>query len=346
MQKILVIRNDKLGDFMLAWPAFAMLKQSNPDLKLTALVPSYTADLARLCPYLDDVIIDAGKNADKPAQRATLQAIKAGNFEGSINFFSDKYNAWLVWKAGIPFRLAPATKLIQFLYNHRVMQRRSQSLKPEFEYNLDLARAFLRKNHCPIVEPSPPYLTFEESAVQNQREILSQTLGLDVAKKWVFVHSGSGGSATNLSLAQYARLISGLLSQFDCQIVLTAGPNESEKAHELALLVNHANVVIYDKNAGLVDFAHSLACANLFIAGSTGPLHLSAALNIPTIGFYPSRRSATPLRWQPINEADKHLAFSPQTQDRKKQMDLSLIDIEQALTRVIPFVKKCWQLDQ
>ena len=37
--KILVIRNDKLGDFVQAFPAFAMLKASNPALKLTALVP-------------------------------------------------------------------------------------------------------------------------------------------------------------------------------------------------------------------------------------------------------------------------------------------------------------------
>ncbi|HDX1179050.1 TPA: glycosyltransferase family 9 protein [Pasteurella multocida] len=346
MQKLLVVRNDKLGDFMLAWPAFAMLKQSNPSLKLTALVPTYTADLARLCPYLDDVIIDAGKKADKADQLKTLQAIKAAKFDAAINFFSDKYNALLVWKAGIPFRLAPATKLIQFLYNHRITQRRSKSLKPEFEYNLDLTRAFLQKTHCPIVEPTPPYLTFEQNAVQHQREMLSQTLGLALEKKWIFVHSGSGGSATNLSLDQYAQLILGLLSQFDCQIVLTAGPNESEKAHELASCVNHNNVVVYDKNAGLVDFAHSLACADLFIAGSTGPLHLSAALNIPTIGFYPSRRSATPLRWQPINDPTKHLAFSPQTQDREKQMDLSLIDIEQVLTKAIPFVKIMWKLEQ
>ena len=63
---VLVIRNDKLGDFMLAWPAFAMLKASDPSLKLTALVPPYTAELARACPYLDDVIIYAPKN-DKMA---------------------------------------------------------------------------------------------------------------------------------------------------------------------------------------------------------------------------------------------------------------------------------------
>ena len=46
--KILVIRNDKLGDFVQAFPAFAMLKASNPELKLTALVPAYTAPLAQI----------------------------------------------------------------------------------------------------------------------------------------------------------------------------------------------------------------------------------------------------------------------------------------------------------
>ncbi len=61
MEKILVIRNDKLGDFMQAWPAFAMLKASNPELKLTALVPNYTAPLAEICPFIDHVIIDSKK---------------------------------------------------------------------------------------------------------------------------------------------------------------------------------------------------------------------------------------------------------------------------------------------
>ncbi|AKD38903.1 hypothetical protein I926_07945 [Pasteurella multocida subsp. multocida OH4807] len=346
MQKLLVVRNDKLGDFMLAWPAFAMLKQSNPSLKLTALVPKYTADLARLCPYIDDVIIDAGKNADKSAQLATLEAVKATKFDASINFFSDKYNALLVWKAKIPFRLAPATKLIQFLYNHRVTQRRSQSLKPEFEYNLDLARAFLQKNGMSIVEPIPPYLTFPVNEIQHQKQMLTQQFGLDPHKKWLFAHSGSGGSATNLTLPQYAELITGILQQFDCHVVLTAGPNESEKAQQLAQLIHDTRVVIYDKNNGLVDFARSLACADLFIAGSTGPLHLSAALNVATIGFYPSRRSATPLRWKPINDPQKHLAFSPKTQDKARQMDLGLIAISDVLTEVRPFITRIWQAEE
>ena len=258
-----------------------------------------------------------------------------------ISFFSNTHNAKLAWKCRIPYRLAPATKWVQFFYNHRLTQRRSQSAKPEFEYNLDLARAFLRDHKIPVVEPRTPYLSFEQSAVDIQRKFLCNQLQIDTSKKWIFLHSGSGGSANNLSLTQYAQLIQGLLRHLDVYVILTAGPTESEKAHELAELVQDSRVVIYDKNKGLVDFAHSLACADLFIAGSTGPLHLSGALNVPTIGFYPSRRSATPLRWQPINDAHKHLAFCPPN-DKASQTDLTQIKIEEKLEEIIGFMTKIW----
>lgn len=96
MKKVLVVRNDKLGDFMLAWPSFAMLKQSAPDYQVTALVPAYTAELAMACPYIDEVIIDSGKKADPQAQNKTLQAIKQKKFDVVINLFSDRYNAVLM----------------------------------------------------------------------------------------------------------------------------------------------------------------------------------------------------------------------------------------------------------
>ena len=59
--KILIIRNDKIGDFMLAWPAFALLKTQYPDAEVTALVPEYTAALANQCEWIDKVLIDDKK---------------------------------------------------------------------------------------------------------------------------------------------------------------------------------------------------------------------------------------------------------------------------------------------
>ncbi|QLB13736.1 ADP-heptose:LPS heptosyltransferase [Bisgaardia hudsonensis] len=343
MQKLLIIRNDKLGDFILSFPALALLKCSCPELKITALVPDYTAPIAKICPYIDEIIIDAKNKKNKSEFKRVLTEIKGEKFDAVISFVSDWYNAKLTWQSKISYRLAPATKLFQFLYNHRLTQRRSQSAKAEYEYNMDLARCFLKEHKRAIVEPELPYLSFEKSAVENHKNLLAKQLGISTSKKWIFIHSGSGGSANNLSLEQYAQLAQGLLAHSDCYIILTAGPNESEKAHQLANLINNPSVMIYDKNNGLVNFAYSLACADLFIAGSTGPLHLSGALNIPTIGFYPSRRSALPIRWRPINAENKHIAFCP-PKDKASQMNLTLIDINNALKSIVPFIKKQWEL--
>lgn len=340
MNKLLLIRNDKLGDFILAIPAFALLKQSAPHLHLTALVPEYTADIARICPYLDDIIIDAGKHGQSAERHTTLKAIRNGKFDGVISFFSNTYNGLLVWKSNIPYRMAPATKIAQLCYNHRIRQRRSYSKKPEFEYNLDLARTFLQQHNITPQEPQPPYLYFDPQIISEHRNKLTQQLGFPTNVPLIFIHSGSGGSANNLSLSQYAALIDAIVSDTDAYIVLTAGPNETPQATELYHLSHSSSrTAIYESKHGLADFALSTATANVFIAGSTGTLHLAAALNRPTIGFFPSRLGASPLRWQPINDTDKHLAFTPPNDTHDTQNNLNLININRIWHDILPFIQ-------
>ncbi|WP_224055283.1 glycosyltransferase family 9 protein [Vibrio penaeicida] len=339
MKKILVIRNDKIGDFMLAWPSFAMLKQSMPDVEITALVPGYTKALAELCPWIDSVIVDCGSKAPKQEKTELVRRIKSEQFDASINLFSTSYNASLVWKAKIPCRLAPATKIAQIFYNKRIKQKRSQSAKPEFEYNLDLVRSFLSGVGGKIVEPNAPYLTITADVLAAQKDKLSRQLDISQDKPWVFVHAGSGGSANNLSLEQYSAFIKNL--QVDREYILTAGPGEESKAMELHALLSDLGVksVVYSKNDGLVDFTYSIACADMFIAGSTGPLHIAATLDVPTVGFFPSKRSATPLRWRPINSEGKHIAFCPpEASSKDQQEDMSRIDVAECAEQV----KKWW----
>lgn len=320
---------------MLIFPALCLIKKAMPELEITALVPAYTAPMAELCPYIDNIILDVDKN-NKNTTRTLINQIKEESFDACISFFSNNHNAKVTFLSDIPYRLAPATKICQYLYNHRLTQHRSKSIKAEFEYNLDLAKYFLKSQNVSIPIIEPPYLCINSKIVNKQKQTLTQELNLDIHKKWIFIHSGSGGSATNLNLQQYADLSLSLLKNFNCQIVLTAGPGESEQAHHLATLINNPNVVIYDKNKGLEDFTYSLACSNLFISGSTGPLHISGALNIPTIAFYPSKRSATSIRWNPINQ--HHLAFSA-PKGKYTEMNLELISIPNALLQIIPFIQ-------
>lgn len=91
-----------------------------------------------------------------------------------------------------------------------------------------------------------------------------------------------------------------------------------------------ANAVVYADSLDLPDLARSIACAKLFIAGSTGPLHIAAALDVPTVGFFPANRSATPLRWKPLNSEARHISFCPPKHDDKAiSTDMSLIDMRE-----------------
>ena len=54
----------------------------------------------------------------------------------------------------------------------------------------------------------------------------------------------------------------------------------------------------------------NISACDIFIAGSTGPLHVAGALNKKTVGFFPSKKSSTSLRWQTINSFKNRLDFT------------------------------------
>ncbi|MDR5868646.1 glycosyltransferase family 9 protein [Halomonas koreensis] len=337
---ILVVRNDKLGDFMLAWPALAALKAARPAPRVSVVVPGYTAPLARCCPWIDEVILDPGDGAGREARRELLGRLKAGRFDALLTLFSTPRIGWLGWRAGIPLRLAPATKWAQVFYNRRVTQRRSRSEKPEYVYNQELAEALLEALGLAVPpRPAPPYWPLAEGEREAQRAAVAAETGLDATRPWLFLHAGSGGSAVNLSRAAYARLArdvdarlrgSGVTPAW----VLTAGPGEEANAEALAEALGEAGLEAkrLPASPGLEAFARRLAAADLFIAGSTGPLHVAACLDRPTAGFYPSRRSATPLRWQTCNAEPRRLAFCPP--EGAHEADMTAIDLDAAAAAI------------
>ncbi len=326
--RILVIRNDKLGDFMLAWPAFALLKKQLPECDITALVPGYTAPVARLCPSIDHLLIDNGAGVFALAGK-----LRAHHFDAVITLFSTGRIGAALWLAGINYRLAPATKLAQFFYNQRLTQRRSLSQKPEYGYNLDLVLRFLSDHQQGLAattsvandwltdELQRPFLTMQEPF---DRTSFCQTLRVNPDSLLILIHPGSGGSANNLSPEQYIKLANALKSNRDLAFVITAGPGEEESAQMVANGIQQESR-FYKAEGGLTEFCKALAMADLYISGSTGPLHIAAALNRPTAAFYPRHRSATPLRWQTLNAPEKRLAFTPP--ECSEAADVQQIDV-------------------
>jgi ADP-heptose:LPS heptosyltransferase len=238
-----------------------------------------------------------------------------------------------VYTAGIPLRLAPATKAAQLFYNHRLPQRRSRSEKPEYVYNLDLVRQYLQLQDCPATDNiHAPYLVFDQQEVADLKRAFCATNNLDGNLPMVFIHPGSGGSANNLSIDHYAQLAVRLATDNAINIVVSAGPGELEQAQQLIAMASVTNSAIYYSQEGLKRFAQHIQFADVFISGSTGPLHIAGALNTPTAAFYPRRRSATSLRWQTLNTPDKRLAFSPP--EGADESDMSKINVAEVAQKI------------
>ena len=326
-QKILVVRNDKLGDFMLTCPTFALLREALPDARIDALVQDYTAPMAEQFAGIDTVIRDPG-----PGWGSTLalaRRLRRERYDAVIVLFSTTRIGLALWLAGIPVRLAPATKLAQIFYNRRVRQRRSRSEKPEYEYNRDLAVALLQE--WGIVEPgpfTPPCLRFPPEEREATRKDFLARYRLPDDSRLLFVHPGHGGSANNLRVDQFAELIRQLDPVPPWRIVITAGPGEESQARALADGIADRQPIVHVSREGLATFARHLDLADLFISGSTGPLHIAGALDRPTAAFYTRRRSATSLRWQTLNAPERRLAFSPP--ETAEAEDMSQVDLAAA----------------
>ena len=98
-------------------------------------------------------------------------------------------------------------------------------------------------------------------------------------------------------------------------------------------MMNNTPHVVYQSTNGLDNFTKHIAFADLFISGSTGPLHIAGALNVPTAAFYTRRRSATQLRWQTLNSPERRLAFSPP--ETAEETDMSQINVEAAAREIV-----------
>jgi len=331
--KILAVRNDKLGDFLVTLPGIACIKQNLPHAEISVLIPEYTREIAQLCPHIDEIVVDPGRGNGLTATLQLSRSLRKCKFDAVITFFSTGHVGLAVWLAGIPYRLAPATKIAQFAYNHRLKQRRSLSIKPEYEYNLDLARQFLADMGTTTIEnPSPPFLTVALETRNQTRSVFLARHQIPEGAKLVFVHAGSGGSSNNLTYKQYADLIRLLELNDTYHVVLSSGPGEIDYVKGLSDLVKDVPHTIYESVDGLRKFVEHIAIAELFIGGSTGPLHIAGALDVPTAAFYVRLRTSSALRWQTVNSPDRRLAFFPE--ESFDEEDMSGVDLVAAAKKI------------
>lgn len=148
---MLLIRLDNLGDVLLTTPAFHALRQALPQARLTLLASPIGAQIGKLDPDLDDVLIYQAPwmdpwhklPLDSAREQAMIALLKERHFDGAIIFTSFRQSplpaAYLCYLADIPLRVAASIDGPGSLLTTR--HKHPERMMHEVERGLDLVKA-------------------------------------------------------------------------------------------------------------------------------------------------------------------------------------------------------------
>lgn len=297
-RRLLVVRSDRIGDFVLTLPMMAALRRAYPGAAVTALMAPRVAPLAACTDLVHEVIEDPGDLL------GLAGLLRDGAFDLAIFPYAKPRLVAAAWLAGIPRRVGNGLRLYSPLLTDRVRVHRSKPPIHEADYCLQLLEplglgdAQAPEEEVPSLRATPP-----DAAAPLLR-------GLDLEPGgFVLVHPGGGGSAgrpdpeTFATLAARARdaALSG------APVVVTCGPGEEPLVTRFHQALPEARTL--PPPSDLPELVALTSQAGLFLAGSTGPLHVAAAAGAPTLGFYPWKASQTAVRWAP--RGPKAVTLSP-----------------------------------
>ncbi len=300
IEKILIIRTDRIGDLTLTLPMAAEIKKQLPNSKVYFLVKKYTAPLVKLNKYIDEVI-----EVDNLSFIKLVSLLKKEKFDVVFHVYPRTNFAFATFISFIKIRVGTGYRWYSFLFNKKVFEHRKSGDKHELEYNFSL----LEKINI-NVNPNANSVDFSIQPLDKDVKAIKQAFaenGIESEKPTIIVHPGSGGSAIDLSIEKMKELISLLAQSLKFNIVLTGSEAEKELCESLTV---SKNVLNFSGKFNLTELVALISQSDLLIANSTGPIHLAAALNKYTVGFYPKFNECSAKRWGPYTS--KRFIFEPE----------------------------------
>jgi heptosyltransferase-3 len=298
VRNILLIRTDRLGDLVLTLPMLPVLKRRFPRARVTMLVGQYPSEILTDNAYVDEVILyDRGSSL--AAFHDILSHVRSRAFDTAIVVHPTFRLALLVFLARIPNRIGTGYRWYSFLFNRRVYEHRKDARRHEAEYNLNLLSAL----DVPPTKPAEFPISIPASSVTRVKNLLEHHR-ISEDDLVVILHPGSGGSARDWSPRNFGELSLRLRSELDATVILTGAKGEDAVVAEVQRHGSPDAINVVGR-LSLLDLVALIDRTDLFVANSTGPLHIAAALGKRVIGIYPPIPQCTPTRWGPYTEKKK-----------------------------------------
>jgi heptosyltransferase II len=290
LKKILIRGPNWVGDAVLAIPAMKAVRARFPEADITLLVRPWVAGVFRSVPFIDHLWSEPRPSGLAEWMRIT-KSIRKRRFDLAILFPNSFESAVMIFLGGVPQRIGYATDGRSWLLTN--------SLKPAsgkrhlVEYYLGLAGALSAE----ISQPSISIEANEEETTHAARLLAAE--GIPNGRRYLVLNPGAAyGSAKRWTEEGFADAGDILATELDLDVAIIGSEVERSIAESIGKRMR-SRVAILSGRTSLETLIGVISGAALVLTNDSGPMHVAAALGVPTVAVFGATDDVVTGPWGP-----------------------------------------------
>ncbi len=289
IRKILIRGTNWIGDVVMTLPAIAAIRKTFPEAHITILVKPWVADVLRLCPDVDEIMLykRPGVHAGIKGLIRLAGELRARRFDAAILLQNAIEAAILTFLAGIPVRAGYDSDARGWLLTHAV--RRTRAVRKVHQIN------YYRAMVCALgCEPADLGMLLRPGKDDNElAERLMKNFDLEKDRLLVGIAPGAAyGPAKQWLADRFAAVSDRLASEFNARLLLFGSAGDS---HSIQDVQHFSSIPLVDLSGktSLREAIILISRCGLFISNDSGLMHVAGALGVPTVAIFGSTNPVT-----------------------------------------------------
>lgn len=268
--KILLVRNDNLGDLICTTPAIEALRKKYPDAQIDIVVNSYNFLGIRNNPFVDNIYVYT-----KPKHvNGIINKLKA--LFGKIKVFNDirkeKYDVSVVFRSGYSSSAEQFSNISDAKMRIGMKDKKNRD---KFTHHIELNPDHHEVEFCfDCLEPLDVKYNNEKTFFYLENEYIEKYKELG---EYVLFHISSRIKENKISKEKFKQIF----DKLNKKIIITAEPND----FEIAQWLEANSKVTFIKTSSLLDLGGVIVNSKLFVTLDGGAMHMAPALGVKTIAL-------------------------------------------------------------
>ncbi len=275
---ILIILPNWLGDAIMATPAIELLVKYHPNARLTFVGSYVSIEALKHHPRCVKAVVDDTKKASNRFLATYKLAKELGQFHLAITFRNQIHSSLLLRFTNTVLCLAKQSWHSRFLLSHTPKIKANKHLTLQYA-ELAMINVDVYKDDISVLKLYIEPKKFEKL-----------TLGINAGATY--------GSAKRWYPEKFAEVAAEFSDKFN--IIIFGGPNEVEMANDIQNNLESRNVTNFTNLAGktnIEELCANIAGCSLFITNDSGPMHVAAAYQVPTVAIFGPTKYKETSQW-------------------------------------------------